>query len=222
VANARVIDRLAAIQSILIAAHKGGGGLASALIGGERESFINLVLSNVIAPPFRIGTGEITDHSGKLCGQADIVIEYSNSMSFPLLQGNQSRLYLAESVCCVIEVKSNLSAQWSEVVKKAKKLAKVRRDTGCVAAADPLPPDDIPIFAVGYTGWTTEKMCKDKVNDAGLSGLLVLDAGIYVGGKGYEDATMSGPRSIFGFLLSIEQLTSSFIGAKPSLKPYVV
>jgi hypothetical protein len=68
----------------------------------------------------------------------------------------------------------------------------------------------------------TEKKCRDKLAEVpGLGGLLILDPGIYIRGKGYEDASMSGPKSIFGFLLSLEQLTSSIIGVKPRLKPYV-
>jgi hypothetical protein len=56
--NELVHNRLEAIRQILNASHAGGGGLSSAMIGNEREGFINLVLCNVIAPPFRIGTGE--------------------------------------------------------------------------------------------------------------------------------------------------------------------
>jgi hypothetical protein len=135
---------------------------------------------------------------GNLCGQADIVIEYSNSMSFPLLQGNQSRLYLAESVCCVVEVKSNLQAQWDDVVAKAEKVSNLRRNVNAVLGFDPPPPKVIPTFAVGFHGWKTEQICRDKLKEAkapSLSGLLVLDPpGIYVGGEDYHDSSMpEGP-----------------------------
>jgi len=68
-------------RQVLLSAHKGGTGLASATLGTERESFINLVLHNVVLPPFRIGTGQITDHMERLSGQVDIVVEYANTMS---------------------------------------------------------------------------------------------------------------------------------------------
>ena len=104
--NQHVINRLEAIRQVLLNAHRGGTGLTAPLVGAERESFINLVLRNVVPPPFRIGTGQIADASGRPSPQMDIVVEYANTMSFPLLQGNSARLYLAEGVCCAIEVKS--------------------------------------------------------------------------------------------------------------------
>ena len=51
--NQLIIERFKAIRLILLNAHGGGRGHANAMIGSERESFINLILSNVVAPPFR-------------------------------------------------------------------------------------------------------------------------------------------------------------------------
>ena len=58
--------------------------------------------------------------------QIDVVLEQPRSYSFPLLAGGP-RLYLAESVAAVIEVKSNLSNQWNEVLSTAVKLANIKR-----------------------------------------------------------------------------------------------
>jgi len=125
--NKLVINRLGQIQNILMEAHAGGSGMASSSIGAERESFINLVLGNVIAPPFRVGTGEITNPEGNQSGQVDIVVEYASSLSFPLLRGDSSRLYLAEGISAVIEVKSDVCKQWAEVVSKAQMVRSVVR-----------------------------------------------------------------------------------------------
>jgi hypothetical protein len=89
--------------------------------------YINLALSNVIAPPFRIGTGAITDIEGRISGQLDVVIEYQISVSLPLLLGDSPRLYLAESVCAVIEIKSDISSQWDEVVATAERVRSLQR-----------------------------------------------------------------------------------------------
>lgn len=226
VPNPYVIGRLKAIQAILANASKGGTGLASATIGSERESFVNLVLGNVIAPPFRIGTGEITDHAGNLSGQVDIVVEYANTISFPMLQANASRLYLAESVCCVIEVKSNVQDQWDQVVAKAQKLTTISRSTGVIAWAGPKPDRTIPLFAVGFKGWKHSESALEALQkvpaDAGaLSGILMLDSGVYVSRGVYETHANAGPEAIFGFLLSLEQLTSTMLVAKPNLAAYV-
>ncbi len=225
-ANIHVIKRLKAIQAVLASAREGGKGLSSLTIGSERESFLNLVLGNVIAPPFRIGTGEITDHASSLSGQVDIVVEYSNTISFPMLQANAARLYLAESVCCVIEVKSDVEKQLDHVIQKAEKLNAIKRDPGTVAWTGSMPNSTIPLFAVGFAGWSNSKtiekaMSAAKARANSLSGVLILDPGIYVGGDGYESHSRTGPESIFGFLLSLEQLTSSMLQAKPKLSPYI-
>jgi len=120
--NEHVRNRVEALQKLLIQAHGGGDCLSSASKGGERQDFIDLVLRNVIAPPFRFGSGDITDLSGATTGQLDIVIEYGGSISFSLIPGSNTRLYLAEGVCAVIEVKSDVEAQWGEVIKTAKRL----------------------------------------------------------------------------------------------------
>lgn len=224
--NPHVQQRLQAIQAILTAAHKGGHDLSSATIGSERESFVNLVLGNVIAPPFRVGTGDITDHAGRSSGQVDVVIEYSNSISFPLLQGNAARLYLAESVCCVIEVKSDLSKQWKQVVPKAQKLSSLTREPGALIAAGSPPSETIPLFVVGFTGWkdsetATRNLATGRAGAKSLSGVLVIDEGIYVSAEGDQPRAVTGPESIFEFLLNLEALTSSMIAAKPRLRPYI-
>src|SRR5262245_52529947 len=216
--NKIVLSRLKAIRSVLLSAHDGGSGQASSMIGAERESFINLVLHNVVPPPFRIGTGEITDKHGALSGQVDIVVEYANTLSFPLLQGNSARLYLAESVCCVIEVKSSLDGQWDDVVKKAKLLATLERSVGAIQSVGPLP-STIPMFVVGFEGWSEVATCKKKLREAdsqALSGVLVLDTAIYAGAAPYEELSVKGSACILGLLLSIEHLTSSLMATKPN------
>src|SRR5262249_49094612 len=51
--------------------------------------------------------------------------------SLPQISGKE-RLYLAESVAAVIEVKSNLSSQWEEVEKTVREVKKLRRPLkGC-------------------------------------------------------------------------------------------
>jgi hypothetical protein len=70
-----------------------------------------------IAPPFRFGSGDITDASGNRSGQLDVVIEYGNSITFPNILPKTPRLYLAEGVCAVVDVKSALSTHWNEVTR---------------------------------------------------------------------------------------------------------
>lgn len=232
--NKLVKNRLRQIQKILIDAHAGGSGMASSSIGAERESFINLVLGNVIAPPFRVGTGEITNPEGKKSGQVDIVVEYASSLSFPLLRGDSSRLYLAEGISAVIEVKSDVRKQWAEVVSKAQMVRSVVRDPGILTGMNAVVPNHIPFFVVGFTGWAksetvAKRIAEQRLTDGPVDGVLVIDSGIYRGREpreseeelGYSDHNANGPSALYGFLLSIEQLTSGMVWAKPAYKSYI-
>ena len=46
-----------------------------------------------------------------------MVIEYGNSITFPNKLPETPRLYLAEGVCAVVDVKSALSKHWNEVTR---------------------------------------------------------------------------------------------------------
>jgi hypothetical protein len=221
-----VRTRLEGMLDILRAAHQAGGGIANASIGRERELFIKNVLGNIISQPFRIGSGEIVDHDDNLAGQVDIVIEYANTLSFPIIEPNSERLYLAETVGAVVEVKSNLATQWQEVVSKAEAIAKLSRETGATEIVGRRPPPKaIPVFAVGYTGWkepSTARQNLEELNKDGLKlcGILQISPCFYVTHADYPHG-FDDYRALFGFLMSVEQITSSMIGSKPPFFKYV-
>jgi hypothetical protein len=126
----------------------------------------------------------------------------------------------------VIEVKSNLEKQWSEVIERAKRLSILTRKPGVVGYAGSAPPKEIPLFAVGLTGWSKRETAETKLVEAAacgaaLSGILLIDSGVYVGVGDYQSHGRTGPGAIFGFLLSLEHLTSSIIASKPMLGRYV-
>jgi hypothetical protein len=220
-----MIRRLEALLGALNAGHSGGADVSSHSVGRDRELFINLVLSNIISVPFRIGTGDIVDAHDAMSPQCDIVIEYMNTLSFPNIFPSSARLYLAESVCAVIEVKSTISTQWPHVVPAAQTLHTLERDPGTTAVFEP-PPKKIPFFAVGYTGWknmATAAQNLDTANKNGqiISGILHLNPCFYVGAGNFKSHSYEGPEGLYGFLLSIEELTSNIIGAKPYFSQYV-
>ena len=214
--NPHVMQRLKELFNMFRAVDSGGSTLSSASKGAEREFFIQHVLSNVIAPPFRIGSGDITDASGHRTGQSDVVIEYGNSISFPMILPNSPRLYLAEGVCAVIEIKSDLSSQWDEVVRSHKALAPLQREILPNISIGELPKQ-IPHFAVGYRGWKKLETVKEKMEEQNMDGILVLDAGLYYG-KMYQG---TGEQSLFTFLMTLERLTGSMISATPNYMAYM-
>jgi hypothetical protein len=195
-------------------------------MGSDRELFINLVLSNIISVPFRVGTGDIVDRWDRMSRQADVVLEYANTLSFPNIFPSSARLYLAESVCAVIEVKSTISVQWQRVVTSAQALYQLERSTGVIAYTGDEPPSKIPFFAVGYTGWKDQKAASDileKLNRNGVvvSGVLQIDPCFYVGAGPFAPHSFEGPAGLFGFLLSIEHLTSTMVVSKPPFMGYI-
>ena len=124
--NAHILSRISGIRQQLLGAYQASSSSSSATKGGEREFFIDLFLSQVLPLPFRFGTGDATDQYGHRSGQLDVVVEYPFLPSLPIAGGSRYRLYLAESIAAVIEVKSDVAAQWVDVQRTAQQLHAVR------------------------------------------------------------------------------------------------
>ncbi|WP_152622816.1 DUF6602 domain-containing protein [Archangium violaceum] len=168
--------RLKGIQQLLLAAHAAGEQGSSSSKGADRELFVNIFLKNVLPPQFRFGSGDITDLAGKISGQLDLVVEFP---IYPSLQipGGESRLYLAEGVAAVIEVKSNLADQWTQVEKTSEKLAQLNRLFGDTTGSAPWR---VPIFAVGYKGWSSIETAREYLAQKVVDGILIIENGIFV------------------------------------------
>lgn len=217
--NRNLISRLEGIFLQLMGAYHGGRGMASANKGNEREILISQLLSQVFPVHYRFSSGEVVDSKNNNSGQLDVVVEQPTGFSFPL-HAHGPRLFLADSVAAAIEVKSNLSNQWDEVLRTGNQLRRVIR------GPDPSAPDkiervlarmnesakeekgssypslSIPLFVVGFEGWKSPEVAKRKVEECGVvDGLFVLDSKIFVKGK----AVYSGESSLIAFLESLEQ-----------------
>lgn len=119
-------QRLDGIFKLILSTYESAGGMSSASKGTERELVVSLLLKEVFPPHYRFSSGDIVDKDKRQTGQVDIVLENPIGYSFPAVQGGP-RLFLAENVAAVIEVKSNLQNQWSEVLASSAKVAKLRR-----------------------------------------------------------------------------------------------
>lgn len=184
--------RLEAIRKQLCSVYNGGDGLSSSSIGREREVFLSHFLSEVMPQSYRFGFGDIIDESGKKSGQVDIVIENQFFPSLPLVGSSSPRLYLAESVLAAIEVKSNIRKEFDDALRTAKKIKSLTRDVAdgyTEGIAKEKINIEIPVFAVGYTGWKTVKKVEEKLNENKcIDGILVVDPGIFV----YRDSLFEG------------------------------
>lgn len=210
--NKYILGRLEGIQEMLLASHKANKAASSNTKGKERESFINLFLSNALPPQFRFGSGEITDLSGKISGQIDIVIEYPLLPSIQIpLTNSDTRLYLAEGVAAAIEVKSDLRNQWEEVKETSRKLKHLRRR---FSASKGYAPTNIPLFAVGYTGWKYEKTAIQKLEEGFVDGILIIEDGLFI----YNNKLLLVPQhngiytkgwSLWGLIIQLCSLATS-------------
>jgi hypothetical protein len=224
--NAHVVQRLSSLRALLLAQRAGGSTLSNSTRGTEREIFVKEALANVIAPPFRITSGDITDTNGSRSGQLDTVIEFSNSVSFRMTSTGP-RLYLAEGVCAVVEVKSDLSNQWDEVEATFANVNKL----DCNRAASMTYKDGgftivmgdetskIPVFAVGFSGWKQADTLSKKVADLGINGALLIEEEIYASALKQEVTT--GPRALFEFFVEISNLAVGMLGSTPNYTAYV-
>jgi len=229
--NSLLQSRLAAIRESLMALFRGGKGAPTAMIGAERELFLFGYLREVFPHLYRFGQGAIIDSAGRASGQVDIVLEFPIAPSLPMPAGSQ-RLYLAESVATVIEVKSDLSAQWPEAistVRRVKALDRELRRSNKLLLEDSDEPDPrvaqisgIPCYVVGFGGHATMDGLKQRLSATPASerpdGALVIESGLFTGATG--DSTDS--EALYHFVAELVEVFNSFLGvANPQLRNYL-
>jgi len=190
-----------------MAGYQANAALSSATKGLERQEFIDKFLSQVLPNPFRFGTGDATDTNGAKSGQLDVVIEFPFGPSLPIVGGTTSRLFLAETIAAVIEVKSNVAAQWGEAVSTAEQLFTLKRSYGATMTMGPDLPN-IPLFVASFTGWKALQTVKEKLSSTkGISGILVIDAGIFVSCPHFGSVEATGPRALWGLISCLHHAT---------------
>lgn len=213
-------NRLKGIIEGLKSVHDAGIDQSDSTKGSEREAFINTILKSVIAPPFRIGSGDVIDNEGNRSGQQDIVIEHGGGISFPLIAHETPRLYLAESVCAVVEVKSSLEGQWDEVESTALKLHNVKREPVRKKAPNN-NPDPIPLLVVGYRGWKRPQTYREKLRNKNIAAILSIDPPIFEHNENFSsNHGGKDEMAIFGFVLCLESATSDYFTQKPPYAKY--
>ena len=219
-ANAHVFQRLTGIQSQLMAVHLYRSALPGAGKGRDRQEFIDRFLAEVLAPPFRFGTGEVTDTQGNKSGELDIVVEHPFGPSLPMVGGTTSRLYLAETVTAAIVVKADVGSQWDEVISTAQRL----RPLGRSFSGKPTPKDGprhIPLFVAGYKGWSDSATLEEKLAAAPeVDGVLIVTPGIFVAAATFGGIRATGPWALWGLVACIHRAAAFLTAAKTELLEY--
>jgi hypothetical protein len=207
--NTHILTRLQGIQSILNGVHQASAPLTSNTSGTEREAIIDSFLSAVFPNQFRFGTGDATDAGSNRSGQLDVVIENSFSPSLPIPGGN-TRLYLAESIAAVVEVKSNVAVQWQQAVHTASQLAPLTRDFGATMSMGPAATTDIPLFIVGYTGWNQIQTLQTNIATVpNIDGILIINHGLFVSSPRFGGITATGAWALWGLITCLHQSMST-------------
>jgi hypothetical protein len=210
-------QRLEGIYNVLMGHVQAGTRLSSASRGREREIFIEEFLQKVFPPAFRFGTGDIVDSKGRKSGQVDIVVERPYFPSLPT-PASDVRLYLAEGVAAVIEVKSDVRRQWSQVertTREVKKLVqnyrRLIRAHGVLIAGPAGTSFRIPAYAVGYVGHKTIRGLARRMEhtdeDARPDGVLVLESRLFV----TPSRTFDGCQALYMFIMDLNDLLNNLI-----------
>jgi hypothetical protein len=211
--NQFLVQRLAGIQQILMGVYRAGVPMSSATKGQERAAFVDQFLAEVFPRPHRFGSGDATDRSGARSGQLDVVVEYPFCPTLPLGAG-ASRLYLAEGVAAVVEVKSNVAAQWSEILDTSNQLSTLTRAFGATMVIGRAPGARIPLFVAGYSGWKQVDTIQQHLQAAAnVSGVLIVDNGLFVSQPDFGGITATGPLALWGLITSLYQCVASLQAA---------
>lgn len=220
--NKYVLQRLAGIRNILNGVHQASSPMSNNTSGAEREAVIDNFLSAVFPNQFRFGTGDATDIKGNRSGQLDVVIESSKSPSLPNIPASKSRLYLAESISAVVEVKSTISSQWIQAIHTANQLSPLTRNFGAnMIVIGPEPTKDIPLFVVGYTGWNQIQTLKKHINDApNIDGILLINEGLFLSSPRFGGIQATGDWALWGLISCIHQAVSTLKASSNSPLDY--
>ncbi len=219
--NEHIEQRMLAIQQALISQHTAGRGFPNAMIGNERETFRREFLKKVFPGKFRFGTGVITDSNNNLSGQVDIAIELPYEPSFPM-PSTEERLYPAEAVGAVIEVKSNLATQWNEVEETVAKIKKLERKLRLIMRIGMSDLPKIPCYVAAYAGYKTKEALVNRLNstpeECRPDGILVINPGYFVATNGSNG---SGPNALFVFIAAINAELNTVLSASSNLGIYI-
>ena len=136
------------------------------------------------------------------------------------MPATQERLLLAESVALVIEVKSDLSAQWDQIRHTVRRVKELTRQMNVVMTIGDGPSATIPCVAVGYTGHATVDGLLQRLETTPErdrpDGALVIESGCFV----WPGMSAWGPIGLYGLCMAINVLLSQIGFAAPDLSSY--
>jgi hypothetical protein len=98
----------------------------NAMAGNVREILVQELLLPLLAEGIHIGSGKVTDSSGNLSSQSDIII-YDRGTVPPILYDDKQGVFPIESVYYVIEIKTNLTRrEFDKSIQNGQKLRSLK------------------------------------------------------------------------------------------------
>ncbi|EPJ2749093.1 DUF6602 domain-containing protein [Vibrio parahaemolyticus] len=177
-------DKLVNIHTNLMSVYNESKGYTSPILGAEREIVTKQLLTHILPPLYRVGSGAIVDEAGTQTGHIDAIIEQPFSLSFPIAS-DSNRLYVADAVGAAFEVKSDLNVQADDALTKVKEIKNIKRheiQNGELYFDDTLR---IPTFIIGFKGQkkqeTIEKKFINPLDSTYPNGVLILESEIFYG-----------------------------------------
>ena len=83
-----------------------------------------------------------------------------------------------------------------------------RYDSGVIFGGGMEPPNRIPLFAVGYTGWQTMETVREKLDEGSVEGILVIDSALFASVPLFQEITELGDLSLWGLIACLHQVTN--------------
>ena len=150
-ANPYIIDRLLAVQDQVLNAYAQLDPHAAGHVTELRRVLIEQFLRPLFSAHRRFTSGRITDASGVLTEQIDLIIEHGFMPSFPLHDGT-SRLVLAEAAALVIEVADHLGEDDERLREVCSHIKQLSRDIKPTINYPGAPSDRVPVMVVFFQG----------------------------------------------------------------------
>lgn len=244
--NSPLYLRLEAYLKLFEYTHYAGGNDPSATKGNSRADFVKDFLSQVLPQSLRISkSGVAIDQSHNKTGELDIIIENGELPSFPInILNSDSRLFFAEGIAAVIEVKSDLSNQFSEALStglRVKELNKARgkgqyRDKNRTVIVIPGSFPDlglgkvdmssfskIPFFIIGYKGWEQKNtlISHFEKHTSHVDGIFQLDKGFFITNESFGSYRFDGLDGYLGFIEVLNYLNSTIKNLQFDLTSYI-
>jgi len=150
-ANPYIIDRLLAVQDQVLTAYAQLDLKAPEHATDLRQVLMAHFLRPLFSAHRRFTAGRITDATGVLTEQLDLIIEHGFMPSVPLHDGS-SRLVLAEAVALVIEVADQPGEGDASLRELCSHIKQLSRDINLTIKSQGAPSDRVPVMVVFFQG----------------------------------------------------------------------